>query len=155
MTTTDLHPLIGRWSGSGRGTYPTIAAFAYLETITISLSSKGFLVYHQATNHPETGAPMHAEMGYLRPGTDGSAELLLVQPNGVAELHTGRVLADADAWTVTFRSTTIGRTETAKLVESVERRITIVGDVLSYELDMAAVGEPQQFHLAAELRRDS
>ena len=34
------------------------------------------------------------------------------------------------------------------------RRFVIDGDTISYEVDMAAVGQPLQFHLAATLHRD-
>jgi THAP4-like, heme-binding beta-barrel domain len=155
MTTTDLTPLIGRWTGRGRGSYPTIADFEYLETITITASPKGFLVYQQTTKHPETGLPMHAEMGYFRPLTDGRVELLLAQPNGIAELHSGTVVATADEWRLALDSTTIGRTESAKRVGAVARRITVSGDELRYELHMSAVGQPLQFHLTALLQREA
>jgi len=155
MTQTDLTPLAGRWTGRGHGDYPTIEAFDYLETITVTASPKGFFAYQQTTKHPETGFPMHSEMGYFRPGADGAAELLLAQPNGIAELHTGHVTSGPDGWHAVFRTTTVGRTATAKQVDAVERRLTVSGDVLTYEVDMGAVGQPLQLHLTAALQREA
>lgn len=63
---TPLAGLIGTWSGTGRGRYPTIEPFEYLETLTIGHVGKPFLAYTQRTQHPTTGVPMHAETGYFR-----------------------------------------------------------------------------------------
>jgi hypothetical protein len=54
---------------------------------------------------------------------------------------------------LTFRTVTVAVTPSAKRVDSVERRLQLRGDVLRYELLMAAVGEPHQLHLTATLAR--
>ncbi len=155
-TMPDLHPdiaalgfLLGQWEGTGAGKYPTIAPFAYRERIAFGHVGKPFLSYTQRTSHPDTGAPMHAEVGYLRQPGAGRVELTLAQPNGVVETHAGTI----DGTTLRLASTTVATTPTAKRVDAVERDIVVEGDVLTYALRMAAVGEPMTHHLSATLTR--
>lgn len=140
--------LLGTWSGAGRGEYPTIEAFTYTEEVTFAHVGKPFLSYVQRTRNSE-GMPLHAEVGYLRPVGSDRAELVIAQPSGITEVHTGTVAGTR----VEFGIEMIGLTPTAKEVTSVARMIRVDGDELSYRLDMAAVGQPQQFHLEAVLHR--
>ena len=50
-------------------------------------------------------------------------------------------------------SSLVGLTGTAKEVTKLERSFELREDVLAYEVRMAAVGQPLQRHLTAELRR--
>jgi THAP4-like, heme-binding beta-barrel domain len=148
-----LAPLLGTWAGTGEGSYPTIEPFRYREEVTFAHAGKPFLAYRQATVRLDTGLPAHAEAGYLR-GTGGDRfELVLAHPTGLAELAEGEVLAESGRLALRLASVAVARTATAKEVTRVERTITVEGDVLRYELAMAAVGQPHQHHLAAELRR--
>ncbi len=79
----------------------------------------------------------------------GSAELILAQPTGVTEIHVGTISGTS----IEFTTLTVGNSPTAKEVRSVRRALRVEGDVLSYELDMAAVGQDLQFHLEATLHR--
>lgn len=156
----DLHPdvaslgcLLGTWSGEGVGRYPTIESFAYDEDITFGHVGKPFLSYRQATVRTDTGLPAHAETGYLR-GVGGSrVELVLAHPTGVAEVAEGEMTErDTGLW-LHLRSTQVVGTGTAKEVRSIERTITVDGDILFYDVAMGAVGQPHQHHLEGELRR--
>ena len=94
----DLHPdceqlgfLLGVWRGAGEGSYPTIESFGYTEEVTFSHVGKPFLGYTQKTKHAVSGAPLHAEAGYLRAVGAGRVEFVVVQPSGIVELHSGTV----------------------------------------------------------------
>ena len=140
--------LLGTWRGEGRGEYPTIEAFTYTEEVTYAHVGKPFVSYVQRTRSSE-GTPLHAEVGYVRPVGSDRAELVIAQPSGITEVHTGTVAGTR----IDFGIEMIGLTPTAKEVTSVARLIRVDGDELSYRLDMAAVGQPEQFHLEAVLHR--
>ena len=151
---TPLAFLIGTWTGEGRGEYPTIADFTYGEEITVAAPpGKPFLTYTQRTwrtgEHPDAGAALHTETGYLRAAGPGKAEAVVAMPTGVVEVHAGTVDGDA----LRLETTTVGATPTAKEVRSVARTLEVDGDELRYELWMAAVGQENQIHLTATLQR--
>lgn len=148
-----LAPLIGTWDGTGSGDYPTIDGFVYAESITFSHVGKPFLAYTQRTRHPETGAPMHSESGYLRVPVPGTIEIVMAQPTGLAEICLGAVVGTDTTVVIDVRSSEIVSTPTAKEVTVTERTISVGGDDLTYTFRMAAVGQPLQHHLTATLRR--
>jgi hypothetical protein len=143
--------LIGTWRGEGKGRYPTIDPFAYGEEVTFAAPPrKPVLAYSQRTWHLEKGFGMHSETGYWRAVAPGRVEIIIAHPFGVAEIAEGGV----ENKTVDVLSTVLVKTTTAKEVEQTHRIFTLVGDdVLRYEVRMAAVGQPLQEHLEAELRR--
>lgn len=151
----DLHPalepvafLAGKWEGAGHGQYPTIESFSYREKIGYRAPpGKPFFTYRQHTEAMD-GSPLHSETGYLRM-TPAGPELVIAQPTGLAEIHTGTL----DAGTIEFHSTQVAATPTAKPVSDVVRTITVEGDTLTYTLDMAYRDVPLTLHLEATLSR--
>lgn len=144
-----LEFLVGTWEGRGTGVYPTIDAFAYEETVEIGAPPKPFLTYSQRTRRAGSGEPLHMEAGYFRPVGPGRLELVIAQPTGIVEVHSGTV----DGGHIHLRSDAVARTKQAVRVDTVERVITVDGDVMRYRLLMGAVDRPHQIHLRAELRR--
>lgn len=160
-----LHPelrhvasLVGTWSGTGRGEYPTITSFEYAEAITFAHVGKPFFAYQQRTRSigsPEQpGLPMHAESGYWRFPAPGRVEVVLSHPTGVTEIEEGTIEITLDGtFVIALATTSVTLSSTAKSVTGVERTFRIAGDTMDYEVRMAAVGLPMQHHLAARLVR--
>lgn len=148
-----LAPLLGHWQGCGAGEYPTIEPFDYLEEVTFAQVGKPFLIYGQKTTAAADGAPLHAETGYLRVPQPGQVELVLAHPSGIAEIEAGTYTADGATIELTMTALHIGMTPTAKEVTALGRCFRVDGDVLSYSLQMGAVGQPMQHHLSAKLHR--
>ncbi|MDR3662604.1 MAG: FABP family protein [Mycobacterium sp.] len=147
-----LAPLLGTWTGTGAGEYPTIEPFEYHEEVTFSHVGKPFLAYSQRTRAVNDGRPLHAETGYLRVPAPGRVEWVLAHPTGITEVLQG-TLSTAGEFVLDLSSTTIGRTDSAKDVEALRRWFRLEDDKLSYNVRMAAVGVPLRHHLAAVLHR--
>lgn len=140
--------LLGTWRGKGIGNYPTIEPFEYEETVTFEHIGKPFVAYAQRTKGTD-GSPLHAETGYIRVTNDGTLELVISQPSGVTEIHTGT----RDGSRLEFTSTSVALTPTAKQIDRVGRVIDVIDDTMTNELMMSAVGESYQWHLGATLHK--
>ena len=150
-----LAPLLGVWQGRGSGDYPSIEPFDYLEEVVFSHVGKPFLVYAQKTRSAADRKPLHAETGYLRVPRPGHVELVLAHPSGITEIEVGIYTADGTTIELDMTAANIGLTPTAKEVTALGRSFRVDGDELSYSLQMGAVGQPMQHHLAAVLHRKS
>ena len=157
MTEPALHPdlepvafLLGRWTGEGKGHYPSIDPFFYAEEAVFSHYGKPVLLYLQRTRSLADGSPLHSETGYWRPQPDGrTIEIVLTHAFGATEMGTGTY----DDRRVEIVSRAITPTPTAKRIDEIRRVITIEGDEMTYEVGMAATGHTLQQHLAATLTR--
>lgn len=147
--------LLGTWHGRGRGEYPTLAEdFTYAQEVTFSHDGRPFLRYEaRAWLLGADDAPLRPsarESGWWRLQPDGRVEALITQPTGVAEIAVGSATDNR----VDLSSHEVALTPTAKKVDATRRRYTLVDDDrLSFVHDLAAVGQPLQHHLSAQLRR--
>lgn len=141
--------LLGTWRGSGVGHYPTIEAFSYEEEAVFTHTGRAFLVYSSKTRHPDTGAPMHSETGFIRVVDDHRLEVVVAHAFGITEVSEGTV----DGSLIEVRSTALTSSTTAKRVDAVSRFLEVRDDELRYEIGMAFGGHELQNHLSAHLRR--
>lgn len=152
-TLHDLAPLLGIWSGRGSGTYPTIAAFDYLEEVVFSHVGKPFFSYNQRTRSVIDEIPLHCEAGYLRVPAPGRIEWILAHPSGITEIQVGSYQLTGNGVELQMSASTIALSPSAKDVTAVSREYRVHGDELTYTLGMAAVGQSDHNHLSATLRR--
>lgn len=111
-STHPLEFLVGTWVGKGRGFYPTIREFHFLDEITftkdpacqpvVAYSEKAFRAIPAADSNgqPTPGPALHAENGYIRlPDWSGSTyELILCLPAGVACVELGTIKGSVVQW---------------------------------------------------------
>ena len=142
--------LLGAWQGSGAGIYPTIADFTYEEELRYWHSGKPVMAYSSRTWSTDDGRALHAEMGYWRPQSDGSIEVVIAHSFGLTEIMRGT----HEASKVRLESVLFGATPTAKQVAAETRVMELSGDTLHYEMGMAFGDNHMQNHLTAELRRE-
>lgn len=141
--------LVGTWRGEGVGGYPTIESFRYRQELVFSHVGTPVLAYSSRTWAVDDGRPLALESGYWRPQPDGGVEAVVAHGSGIVEISLGTV----DGAKIELATDVVARTSSAKEVQALHRLYGIVAGRLMYAIDMAAVGQPLQPHLSAELER--
>jgi THAP4-like, heme-binding beta-barrel domain len=154
----DLAPvefLLGRWEGAGIGGYPTIESFRFGQEISFSHNGKPFLIYASRTwrldEEGQIGTPLATESGYWRPGRGNQLEVMLAHPTGIIEIYLGEISGTR----IEMATDVVARTASAKEVTAGHRLYGMTGGDLGYAYDMAAMGQPLQPHISAQLKRVS
>lgn len=147
--------LVGEWTGAGRGEFPTIDPFEYLETLRFTSDDRPFLHYEQKTQRRSAGqtdyVPSHWESGFMRLLSDGSLELINAQSGGRLELMIGSLESTKAGLSLRFKSAAFFNDP--RMLES-SRAITVEGDTLHYILNMGTTAVPQSVHhVEATLKR--
>ncbi|HYK27656.1 MAG TPA: FABP family protein [Streptosporangiaceae bacterium] len=156
----ELHPilaplafLLGRWEGAGVVGYPTIESANFGQEISFSHNGKPFLIYSSRSwlldEAGNIGRPLAMETGYWRPQEDGAIEVVLAHPTGIVEIYIGQITGTK----VELATDAVARTATAKEVTAGRRLYGLIGADLGWAYDMAAVGQPLQSHVSAQLKR--
>jgi THAP4-like, heme-binding beta-barrel domain len=145
--------LLGRWEGAGVGGYPTIESFRFGQEISFSHNGKPYLIYSSRTwlldDEGAIGRPLAMETGFWRPQPDNQLEVLLAHPTGFVEVYLGQVSGTK----IEMATDAVVRTSSAKEVTAGRRLYGLIGTDLGYAYDLAAVGQPLQPHLSAQLKR--
>lgn len=144
-----LRPLLGRWVGEGQGLWVAAQPLRYSEEVDFVASGKAFLTYHQRTQALDDGRALHTETGYLRATGGSGVEMLIVQPTGFTEIHTGALIDDV----LDLELVDLGRTSTALGVTQIWRQLVVGSDTLDYQLRLAMNDEPLADHLRGHLLR--
>ena len=152
-----LHLLVGEWSGAGRGEFPTIEPFEYLETLLFSSDNRPFLHYEQKAKRRNIGQTdyilSHWESGFIRLLPNGEVELTNAQTGGRLERLTGSLELTETGMILRLQSTAF--LNDPRMLET-SRTIILVGDTLHYILEMHTTAVPQPArHLEARLTRTS
>ena len=156
----ELHPslapvrfLIGRWEGAGVVGYPTIESANFGQEISFSHNGKAFLIYSSRSwlleQDGTIGRPLSMETGFWRPQEDGGLEVVLAHPTGITEIYIGQVTGTK----IELATDAVVRTATAKEVTAGRRLYGLIGTDLGWAYDMAAMGQPLQSHVSAQLKR--
>ena len=154
----DLAPLrflLGRWEGVGVGGYPTIESFQFGQELSFGHNGKPYLIYVSRTwlldAEGRPVRPLAREAGFWRPQPENGVEVVLAHPTGITEIYLGEVSGTK----IELATDLVARTSSAKEVSAGRRLYGMAGEDLAYAFDMAAVGQPLQPHLSAQLKRVS
>ncbi len=145
--------LLGRWEGAGVVGYPTIESARFGQEISFSHNGKPFLIYQSRTwlldEAGNLGRPLAMETGFWRPQEDGRLEVVLAHPTGITEIYIGEIAGTK----IEMATDAVVRTSSAKEVTAGRRLYGLIGQDLGYAYDMAAMGQPLQPHVSAQLKR--
>jgi hypothetical protein len=111
--------LVGHWEGGGNGRWPGGEEFTYAATIEFTQVGRPWLHYFMQLFEIDAGGapvrPLVLEAGFWRSAADGAVELVVAQPEGVAEVYYGKagggrieLVTDAVARTATADVTVTG-----------------------------------------------
>lgn len=146
--------LVGHWEGAGVGDYPTIEPFRFGQRLELDyVPGKPYLVHASTSwlldDDGNLVRPLARETGYWRPQPDGSLEVVLAHPTGFAELWLG----DLTGRRAELRTDAVIRTASAKPYTAGHRLYGLLGSGdLGFVFEMAAMGQPLQPHLSAQLK---
>ena len=150
-----LYVLLGEWSGTGRGEFPTIESFEYIETLSFATDGRPLLHYEQKTKRRRNGetdyVPSHWESGFIRLLPDGEIELTCAQNGGRLEKLTGSIEETATGLILHLKSADF--LNDARMLET-SRTITVEEARLHYTQNMHTNAVATlTFHLEAKLER--
>ena len=150
-----LNKLIGEWTGSGQGEFPTIEPFEYLETLRFDGDGRPFLHYETKSQRRRAGqaefVPSHWESGFIRILPSGQVELVNTQSSGRLERLVGSIEPTETGLILQLHSAAF--LNDPRMVET-SRTIVVEGDQMHYTQDMhtnAVSG--RMHHVEARLRR--
>jgi hypothetical protein len=147
-------PLVGVWRGEGRLHTPdSTEERPFGQQLTISHDGRGFLRHESVSwliDHNGDASPFEREIGWWRPQSDGTIELIISDANGVVEVFYGLAPTLA-SWSL--GTDAVVRTTSAPTVTGATRLYGIVEGKLAYVTERATTDYPLQPHVSALLER--
>lgn len=147
-----LQWLLGKWKGQGKGIYPTIKDFEYIEDLEFFHVGQPMLQFSFYSVHKDTNKILHREVGFLRikPGTNQVA-FISSHNNGVSEMAEGTV----EGQSVGLESHNLGRMSFGKdpQTKTLKRTLTLEGDTLHQVLFMETSNVTMTEHLRATYKK--
>jgi hypothetical protein len=145
--------LIGEWEGAGVVGYPTIESAHFGQEISVTHDGRSFLEWQSRTwLLDEAGnkvRPLARELGFWRPLENNEVEFVLTHPTGIVEMYHGTTSPAK----IELRTDGVIRSPHAKEYNAAARMYGLVNSNMMWVMDMAAVGQPLQSHVSAELKR--
>jgi hypothetical protein len=145
--------LIGEWEGAGVVGYPTIESAHFGQEISVTHDGRPFLEWQSRTwlldDAGNKVRPLARELGFWRPLENNEVEFLLTHPTGIVEMYHGTTSPAK----IELRTDGVIRSPHAKEYNAAARMYGLVNSNLMWVMDMAAVGQPLQSHVSAELKR--
>jgi hypothetical protein len=157
---TDLPPalaplawLIGEWEGAGVVGYPTIESAHFGQEISVTHDGRPFLEWQSRTwlldEEGNKVRPLARELGFWRPLENNEVEFLLTHPTGIVEMYHGTTSPAK----IEIRTDGVIRSPHAKDYKAAARMYGLVNSDMMWVMDMAAVDQPLQSHVSAQLKR--
>jgi hypothetical protein len=153
-----LEPLVGRFRGTGRVRFPTIASFDYRETLELVRDRERPLIHYvqraeQREAGHETWASSHWESGFLRWVGERTVEMTSAQDGG--RLEQIRLDVSVSDGVLLLDGGSVALVNDPRLVRT-HRRIELRGDRLWYRVSMATTRVAElTHHLEADLEREA
>ena len=145
--------LIGEWEGAGVVGYPTIESAHFGQEISVTHDGRPFLEWQSRTwlldEQGNKVRPLARELGFWRPLENNEVEFLLTHPTGIVEMYHGTTSPAK----IEIRTDGVIRSPHAKDYRAAARMYGLVNSDMMWVMDMAAVEQPLQSHVSAQLKR--
>ena len=152
----DLYPLawmVGTWTGTGRGEYPTIEPFQVAQEVTFNHDGRNFLNYYSRTwiidDNKDIVAPFESETGFWRVKDKKVLEVVLAHSQGISEGWVGVV----DGAKIQLAMDQGYSSPSSKIITAGQRLYGHVEGELFTAYDMASEGHPLQAYMWSSLAR--
>ena len=145
--------LIGEWEGAGVVGYPTIESVHFGQEVSVTHDGRPFLEWQSRTwlldEQGNKVRPLARELGFWRPLENNEVEFLLTHPTGIVEMYHGTTSPAK----IEIRTDGVIRSPHAKDYRAAARMYGLVNSDMMWVMDMAAVDQPLQSHVSAQLKR--